>query len=288
MNIFFAINNGYVKYLLVTLVSILENNKDQEIKFYIIGTDITEDSKKKIDLLKRIYRNFNVTYLVTDRALFTGLKLNMEHITMETYFRYIIADLVPSIEKCLYLDADLVVDGNLSDFYNMDIKEYYCAGVSDIGIIDMGYKKEIDFLPSDLYINTGVMLMNLKKIRNDGMIEKLFLNTNEWKDRIQYQDQDGINITFKNNILKVDSIYNFTSSYVKEKEKRGNAVIIHYTGPKKPWHKNCRNKMNFVWKYYRYMTKAAIDNNKTNKLKLFAYKIYKNTKQIYFRLRYGL
>ena len=64
MNIFFAVNDAYVKYLLVTLTSVLENNKNEKIRFYVIGKDITEENKTKIGLLKKSYVNFEIEYIV--------------------------------------------------------------------------------------------------------------------------------------------------------------------------------------------------------------------------------
>lgn len=275
MNIFFAVNDDYVKYLLVALLSILKNNVEEKIYFYIISKDLTEESKNKIGLLKKIYSNFEIKYLVPDMSLFKDLKLNIEYITIETYFRYIIADLVPDISKCLYLDADIVVNGKLKDFYDTDIENYYCAGVEDLFINGICYKKEIGFTDDDLYVNAGVLLLNLENIRKDNMISKLFYNNLQLKDKIMYQDQDVINITFKNKILEANSIYNFTGTNVRrEKNKRKSAVIIHYTGERKPWMNNCRNKMKFLWRYYNDLVDTLIYGRKATNTNLLFHKLY--------------
>ena len=275
MNIFFAVNDDYVKYLLVALLSILKNNVEEKIHFYIISKDITEESKNKIGLLRKIYSNFEIKYLVPGMSLFKDLKLNIEYITIETYFRYIIADLVPDISKCLYLDADIVVNGKLKDFYDTDIENFYCAGVEDLFINGICYKKEIGFTDDDLYVNAGVLLINLENIRKDNMISKLFYNNLQLKDKITYQDQDVINITFKNKILEANSIYNFTGTNVRrEKNKRKSAVIIHYTGERKPWMNNCRNKMKFLWRYYNDLVNTLIYGRKAINTNLLFHKLY--------------
>ena len=275
MNIFFAVNDDYVKYLLVALLSILKNNVEEKIHFYIISKDITEESKNKIGLLRKIYSNFEIKYLVPGMSLFKDLKLNIEYITIETYFRYIIADLVPDISKCLYLDADIVVNGKLKDFYDTDIENFYCAGVEDLFINGICYKKEIGFTDDDLYVNAGVLLLNLENIRKDNMISKLFYNNLQLKDKITYQDQDVINITFKNKILEANSIYNFTGTNVRrEKNKRKSAVIIHYTGERKPWMNNCRNKMKFLWRYYNDLVDTLIYGRKATNTNLLFHKLY--------------
>lgn len=285
MNIFFAVNDDYVKYLLVALLSILKNNVEEKIHFYIISKDITEESKNKIGLLRKICSNFEIKYLVPGMSLFKDLKLNIEYITIETYFRYIIADLVPDISKCLYLDADIVVNGKLKDFYDTDIENFYCAGVEDLFINGICYKKEIGFTDDDLYVNAGVLLINLENIRKDNMISKLFYNNLQLKDKITYQDQDVINITFKNKILEANSIYNFTGTNVRrEKNKRKSAVIIHYTGERKPWMNNCRNKMKFLWRYYNDLVDTLIYGRKATNTNLLFHKLYSYLWTTYWNL----
>lgn len=262
MDIFFAVNDAYAKQLCVCLVSILENNKNEHIHFHVLSRDFSEKSKKEIQSLRKKYKNWDISYHVPDEKLFSHLKLNIDYITIETYFRYIIADLAPNLDKCLYLDADLIVNGSLSGLWNTPLEDCYCAGAKDLFIERSGYKKDIQFGEGDLYANAGVLLFNLAKIRQDGMVEKLFENTEKLADKIVYQDQDIINITFKGRIKEADSIYNFTAENVKrEKNKRKKAVIIHYTGKKKPWNDDCKNKLAPLWHKYAKL-KDEIQNKK--------------------------
>lgn len=258
MDIFFAVNDAYAKQLCVCIVSILENNKNQNIHFHVLSRDFSEKSKKYVQNLRKKYKNWDISYHVPDEKLFSHLKLNIDYITIETYFRYIIADLAPNLDKCLYLDADLIVNGSLSGLWNTPLEDCYCAGAKDLFIERSGYKKDIQFGEGDLYANAGVLLFNLAKIRQDGMVEKLFENTEKLADKIVYQDQDIINITFKGRIKEADSIYNFTAENVKrEKNKRKKAVIIHYTGKKKPWNDDCKNKLAPLWHKYAKLNDEA-------------------------------
>lgn len=263
MNIFFCINNNYLPQLLIAMTSILENNRLDSISFYIFSSDITPESEEKVFRLKSAYDNFTVTFLNPPDSIFKDLKLNIDHISIETYFRYIIADMLPYCDKGLYLDADIIVNESLGSLYSLDVETVYVAGVKDIYIDIIGYKEKIGFLKDDLYINAGVLLMNLRKIREDDKVTALFNNTRKYSDVIQYQDQDVINITFKNNIKEIGSIYNFITEYVRrEKINRNKAVVIHYTGKIKPWHQNCKNKMRFLYKYYSYINNCFIENKK--------------------------
>ena len=250
MNIFFAINDKYIKQLCVTIVSILENNKDEFIHFYILSSDLTEKSKNKILKIKKRYQNWDISFINPDINLFKNLKLNLHHISIDTYFRYVIADVAQHIDKALYLDADLIVNGSLKNLYNSPFNDNYCVAVKDSYIEQIDYKKNIGFNDSDLYINAGVLLLNLKKIRENNLSEKFFKYTAELCDIINFQDQDIINIAFKGNIQEIDNIYNFTSADVENGDKNIYPVVIHYTGKRKPWLKKCTNELAYLWKKY--------------------------------------
>lgn len=118
---------------------------------------------------------------------------------------------------------------------------------------------------NEIYINAGVMLLNLGKLRKDHMSIKLLNNTIKLAEQIEYQDQDIINITFRGRIKEVDSKYNFASSNViREKPKIKEAIIIHYTGPIKPWNNNCKHKLRKLWKkYYNIMLVLQGRNKET-------------------------
>ena len=262
MNIFFAVNDTYAEQLCVSIVSVLENNKDEQFHFFILSRDFSSKSKQQVEKLKKKYKNWEISYICPDENLFKNLKLNIPYITIETYFRYVIADIAPKLDKVLYLDADLAVNGSLKNLWNIPLEGFYAAGVRDLCIEKEGHKAKIGFKEDDLYVNAGVLLLNLKKIREDNMVQKLFENTENLTGKIKYQDQDVINITFKNKIKEIDSIYNFTSENVRaERPKRKDAVVIHYTGQKKPWMKECRNKLKNVWQKYNKLNQE-IQNKK--------------------------
>ena len=178
MNIFFSVNNAYTEQLLVAMISVLENNKNDDIRFHILSNDFSEDSKAKIEMLKKYYKGTRgVYYHFVDKSIFDGFKMNINYITVEMYYRYLIADLVPNIDKALYLDADLVVNGDIGVLYNTQLDGYYCAGVRDLYIEKIEHKEKLGLVSEDLYVNSGVMLLNLAKIREDKMALQLLNNT---------------------------------------------------------------------------------------------------------------
>lgn len=233
----FAINKGYIEQLEMSIFSLLRNNHNQSFRVHILSTDLTAGDRQHIVEVVSTYGDIEVEFPVIDSSRFDGLKLNIDHISVETYYRYILAEILPkNIKKIIYLDADILVIGDISGLWSTNLENNYIAGVEDSFIVDEKYKPIIGLTESDRYVNAGVLLFNLDLIRKDDKTKELFENTIRFNDVIQYQDQDILNITFKTRIKVVDIKYNFTSrDSVKYPEKCNSVVIIHYTGSVKPW-----------------------------------------------------
>lgn len=251
MNIVFAANSAYADILATAITSVLENNKKENISFFILTADFSDENKAMLGKLKKRYANFDISYLSPDLSNFSNLPISINYISKETYFRYLIADLLPNKDKALYLDADIIVNKELHSLYQTDISDCHAAAVKDTFIERSGYKSEIGFSDEDLYINAGVILFNLEKLRADKLGEKFIENTMTFGEKIKYQDQDVINITLRGKMKEIDIIYNFaTIDAKKNKPKRKDAVIIHYTGRIKPWQKESRHTLKKLWFYY--------------------------------------
>ncbi len=239
MNIVFSADESYAEYLAVAIVSILENNtSNNQIKFYVLTADISKKSREMLEALTRRYKGIKIYFIPIDDRLFDAFPLNIKHITKEAYFRYLIADVLPEIKKALYLDADLLVLGDLDKLWSMDIDNYFIAGSHKEYFAREfpGYKTHIGLKEDDIYINSGVILMNLEKIRGFNKVKALFDNTEKLKGIIKIQDQDIINITFNGGIGNFSNVYNYTESDRKgANRKDSEIVIVHFNTANKPW-----------------------------------------------------
>ena len=259
MNIAFCFNNAYTDKVGVTMTSVLKNHPQEDICFYLFSSDLSQQNIEKLNKLKLKYKNFSIQTIQVDKSLFDNIKLNISYISLETYYRYVIADLLPDIDKILYLDGDLIVNKDITSFYHTDLGDCYFAGVTDLWAEKTNHKKDLGL---QKYVNAGVLLMNLKQIRLDNLGEKLIEKTTLLWDRIKYQDQDILNIVCQDKILLVEDIYNFTMEHIKsDKSKAKKAHIIHYTGQKKPWgDKKVRFKS--LWQKYEKAMKKILYQEK--------------------------
>jgi lipopolysaccharide biosynthesis glycosyltransferase len=161
--------------------------------------------------------------------------------------RLLLPNLLPDLDKIIYTDVDLIFNDDLQELDKIDISKYYVAGVRDFGMNTKNLRRKIrktyseyglyDIINKGQYINAGVLILNLKKIRQDNMDKKWFQLINIDFPLI---DQDIINITCADNILLLPRYYNLSHD---------SARIIHYAGSGKPWEVNSKIGSELWWYY---------------------------------------
>lgn len=257
MNICYSTNEDFAPFLMVSITSLGENIPFlNTVVIHILHSDLTDSTKARLSAFENLYKNIKIKFHKIDKTRFEKFGLMIGHISIETYFRYAIADVLSNIDRVLYLDGDTIVNGDISELFYTDLTGFYCAGVRDIYIENVGYKKELGL--DGLYINAGVILFNLDEMRKSGISEKLFELTA--KNNFKYNDQDAINVAFNGKIKELDCIYNFKRDHIKSfPKKTASAKIIHYVGPNKPWRKYsvfCLKRL-----YYKYEKILGLNQN---------------------------
>gem|GEM_PF-5499739 len=251
LHIAFCIGDSYMPHLYACVISILVNNRNLSIKFNILSSDLSDENKSVLKNLESLFKNCSFEFYKVDKTLFNEEWLKIPHISVETYYRYLLPQILTNVDKVLYLDADIIVNGDISPLKDFDMSDYIAAGAKDFFIEKIGYKKNLGIPAEKEYINAGVLLLNLNQMRKESTTDLLMKYTTELSDKIEYQDQDVINVALQNRILLLNIIYNFASSNVRgESEKTKHAVIIHYNGPRKPWRENCKNPLRSLYPSY--------------------------------------
>lgn len=247
-----GIDRKYILQAFVVMYSILKNSEEEYYFFILTADNIEKEAEKFADILKKKYSNFKVSVISVDTDCFARTQVFNLHLSQATYFRLLIPKLLPDYKKCIYLDCDIIVFGNLKDLYDIALEDNYIAGVRDCHINAVTprgkeHQKLLGIPSLDNYINAGVLLMNLEKIRQDRLLS-LFLRQIEkinW-----YEDQDVINICCYPYIKILPLKYNLFHFYFGKNikflyrfpyEKRDfdfeydNPFILHMGGAYKPW-----------------------------------------------------
>ncbi len=283
----FTVDDGYVKYLAVTIASILCNaNKSDELNFYVLNDgSISVENKSKINDLKKI-KDFNIEWITVDTKLFENQGTNLrEDITIATNYRFSLASLLPDIDKLIFLDADLILNADIANLWSIDVENYYmaCSPVFE-GVLD-AYQQKLDIPLNYRYCNTGVMLCNLKKWREDNIEPFFFTNAKKYRDVCEFLDQDILNTVLYSKILYLDYKFNFIPDeelwypeiYSKNLDKiPKNPEIIHWAGPRKPWN-NTFVKYFEIYRKYAKRTKyfkSVYSNLDKQQKKIFLQNIF--------------
>lgn len=263
MEIFFAADNKFSQHLCVAMTSILVNSLFVEnFNFYILDGGISDKNKAKINTVKKI-KNCNIEFIRVDDKLFEKCPItsSCQHISKQTYYRYIIPLLKPNLDKCFYLDADIIVHGSLNKLWHTSFENNYAIAVEELWINCHEHYMSLGIRES---FNAGILFINNKKWVTENITQKLFDNTNKLirENKLVWQDQDVLNYTFNNKVKFVSPAYNLQqtiyfngqhSLYSNEEIEFAKyyPVIIHYSGNIKPWQKGCRHPL---WgKYYKYL-----------------------------------
>ena len=196
--------------------------------------------------------NIDISFVAVRDHCFSAWKTT-GHFSSAVYLRLLIPDLIRE-KKIIYLDSDTLVLGDLSGLYEIDVAHQFIAGVEDI---NKGKNSNVPRATDDIYINSGVMLMNLEGLREDDFLNKcrniysIFQNSITLVDQCiinKYAEMRKISIEPKWNrqILsnRVKKIY-FSSLILKE-----NSTVIHFIGETKPWSQWCSPTIaEFWWGY---------------------------------------
>lgn len=256
--IFYAIDDGYSKFVAVSIKSLIMNaNNNYNYDINVIYENLSEENAKKLksletDNVKIILTEMNQNLsMITDKL---GNRLREYTFTLTIFFRLFIPVMFPNYDKCIYIDADTVIPGDISRLYNEDLGNNYLGCIVDKSTIDneilASYFEEVVGIPRDKYINSGVLLMNSKKLRELKIDEKFLDLYTKYGFDVIAPDQDYINSMCYGHIKYLSDIYDaMPNPNNKEVE---NPVIIHYNLFLKPWQYENVQYYDYFWKYAKF------------------------------------
>jgi lipopolysaccharide biosynthesis glycosyltransferase len=259
-NIVFATDENYIRHVSVALISLLEKNKDIFVRVNYIIDNVSDLNKSKLVSMVKEY-NCELNFILIDGDVFDNSVKN-HHFNRAVYFRLLMAEMLP-FDKVLYLDADVVVNGSLKSFMDINIENSMIAAVVNPGF----YRhKNLRMSQQSDYFNAGVLLVNLEKWREKNIAKRCIDYIDSNKANIEFADQDVLNAIVDGDWIKVPLKYNqqaliFEKNFLKAHncfdeeeliEARENPVVIHYSGSRKPWHvKSSHPYKKFYWAYLR-------------------------------------
>lgn len=272
LDVVFSIDENYIQHFCVAITSLLENNLNKIDRIFLIH-DIQEKSKLE-KTVKFIYKKYNkiICNFSINNLIDRDFKVD-GHISKATYYRLYLSELLPTdVDRVLFLDSDLIINGNIEFLLSLDFNktnhnkkktleinnpidnEIYLYAVSNLSDQKKERLKNLG-LTGEKYFNAGVLLINLKKWRENNILNTILKVEENNKNKILLHDQDILNIVFENLWGELPTRYNAINlEFCPNRENIENYNIIHFTNYPKPW--NFINTHPFKMKYWEYLRKT--------------------------------
>lgn len=269
----FAANNGFIPMFAACLQSLLDHiSEDHNYDVVLIQTNVTLENQQILSEMVKDYPNVSLRFFHAGSLIKNyDLKANA-HISVETYFRFLIQRILPDYDKVLYLDCDLVVNGDVAELYQTDVEGYLLAAARDpeflahvVGAnnpeIHRYIHRELGMKDPMNYFQAGVLLFNEKEMRQAYTLEQWLTFASK---PYMYNDQDVLNIYCEGRVKYLDMAWNLITDcdhtrvshvliHAPEKIRKEYDIahmeprIIHYAGHRKPWHKATEDLGYYFW-----------------------------------------
>ncbi|GKS81694.1 glycosyl transferase [Ligilactobacillus pabuli] len=263
MNLLFAVNDGFVDQMLTVVYSILQNSQPDWVRVYVIQEQPLEQTEK----IEQFCQNKQVEYvpLVVTGNEFADAKVTGRY-PQTIYYRLLAHKYLPeTLDKILYLDADLLCINDITPLYETNLDGYLYAACSHSGltnVTDVVNKVRLGNEEADAYYNSGVLLMNLTEIRRRVDPKDIFAFIENNKFNLLLPDQDILNGLYGHEILALpDELWNFDArkNHLYEARSMGewdlnwiisHTGILHFCGRDKPWKTGYFGRYAALYRHY--------------------------------------
>jgi lipopolysaccharide biosynthesis glycosyltransferase len=275
-----ASDNNYAMPLAVMVRSVIENlGPERSLSLFIIDGGISSSRQQKV--MQSIQdERITVNWLKPQTELLSGLKGHW-YITTAMFYRLLIPDLLPGLSKAIYLDTDLIVNTDLGKLWDTDLGNNYLAAAQELYSVEIekelphidpfppvaGNKDYSTFNTTFKAFNSGVLVINLDKWRQENLGLKIIRYLVEQRPYGRTTDGDGLNILLRNQWLPLDPRWNQTPGIFDYKNWRNSPFseseflnilnkpyIIHFAHPGKPWNTYGRHPSEAL--FYTYLDKT--------------------------------
>ena len=275
--VFFAVDDNYVEFLEVTLASIIDNAKDENYAytFYVLHNRLSKKSKKRLKKLAHL--RFKIVFYNVSGSLGqmeNRFKLR-DYYTLTTYYRLLIPNTFFYIDKAIYLDCDIVVLDDLANLYKYDIGDNLVGAIADASVAIV--KEFNDYTTNALgikkedYFNAGVLLMNLKAMRQNHLLSRVYELSKTTAFRVA-QDQYLLNVLCKDKVTYLPNGWNV----MPIGDRCVDISLIHYNLIYKPWK---RRDIMYQEHFWHYVKKLDLEDSIKERLNSITEEFLKNEEE---------
>ncbi len=253
MKVVVTVNETYIYPLKVMLHSLFSTQKEP-VEVFLIHSGL---SSGQVGELRRFCTGYRQEFseVQVENDVFEKAPV-MGYFSKEMYYRILTPWLLPGEDRVLYLDPDIIVNDSLGSFFHMNLGKDAMAAVRDRPYAQIDHRKRLGLGEDAVYVNSGVILMDLKKMREKKSVEEVRRLLEERGKEMIFPDQDIINIMWEGYIRQMPDAYNLNPNilYLKEylqmpmpQKARKMGKIVHYMGKSKPWNKGYMGGLYLFW-----------------------------------------
>lgn len=267
-----CIDNNFLMQAATLLRSISLTNTKHDFTVWLLSENISEENKNRLST-DFADSNITINYVKIDVSALPPLPLEGKaHLSIATYYRLMLPWLLPdTVSNILYLDCDMIVLDDLSALFDLDFKGHPAATTLDMFDADKSINARLAYDNNAGYMNAGMIFMNLPKWRENRISEKAIDFLRDFPEKCLAHDQDALNHALNGDYVRLSAKFNMQLDFftemkdmiVKEEsipdilESLDNPCIIHFTGPTKPWKKNCTHPYMPLWDFFQSKTSWA-------------------------------
>ena len=263
LTIAFGVDNNFALPLAATIHSVLDGLPEQERPdLYIVSQDITDTNKERLHRV--VGHRAQLHWLALPQHLVDPDYLTMPaYLSLATFYKVFLPELLPlDCHRVIYLDADVIVQGDLRELWKTDLQGNILMAVRDTGVFNAASPLGIRTyqklnIPSEApYFNGGVLLIDIVKWRQEEVTQRFLKYSKQYGKFALFGDQDGLNVVLHRRWGSLDAQWNIQTNIVdgrkipgppdratyiaglreRQDQLTASSFIIHYTERRKPWH----------------------------------------------------
>lgn len=266
MHIVSASDERYIPGLFVTWGTLLISSPETDFDFHLLHDGIQQTQLDDLKVrLRRISPNFSLNIYALDPDLFKDFPGFFFDSKMP-YARLLISELL-NVKIALYIDTDLLFLRNVDEISQFNL------GSCMLGVVEeWGYNgeddskiffKEFPKVLNHRYFNSGLLLMDLERIRKEKILEKALLILHQYPERCKWHDQTALNVAFAGKCAYLDSHMNYQLKPGRDLSIQEIPLIaqrkinLHYVTGTKPW---IRPNHSLSHRLYKFMEGNLLDD----------------------------
>ena len=276
INVVYHSSDKFSWILGVSIYSMLKNNNYCHFNIFVIENNISDSNKELIKKYEQMY-DCSIYFIpmpnIPEKFGFKIRKIK-DNWLFDSFSRLFLGTLLPSsVDKVLYLDSDIIIKSDITDFYNTKMDNELVAGVMDP--LSYSYYSEFELVKKDVYLQGGVILFNLALWRSEKQESNVANYMNSHNGYVFFMEQTVLSKICQGRIKVVSPKYNWTTintefsyGFIKRFRKpvswydkktyldgSQDIRIIHYTScfyvKGRPWNQGCNHKLQSLFDDYK-------------------------------------